>query len=230
MPHIDHFQLNGVEIPSVNTCTDSLSKEGLYKNFFRRLGFKEADKIGRASRRAGSSLAKTLERWRKYGKMPRKLKPLEGICVDNWKTWMSNTELVVNPEFVECHLVNTVEGYHGSPDIVMADLYGQAVLGDDKLKKRLSDYKILMNEHAYAMCDSYEVDGVISPVPWDVPITSFWLWTYHHETGDLYPEVHHFDASIWQDFLTCKKMLAVNRKAEAYFAEHCQTLPSAVNE
>lgn len=230
MPHVSNFLLNGAVIPSVNTCTGTLSQEGLYKNFFRRLGFREADRVGNAARRKGTALATRFEHLRKFGKIKLKLTPFQEVCITNWRTWMDNTELIVNPEFVEVHLVNTVEGYHGSPDLVMSDLYGQAVLGDDKAKKRLSDYKILMNEHAYAMCDSYEKDGVITPVPWDVPITSFWLWTYHHETGDLYPEVHHFDKEIWQDFLTCKKMLVVNQKAEAYFASHCQKLPEAVNE
>lgn len=227
MPHISNFQLNGVVIPSVNECTDSLSKDGLMKNFFRRLGFKEADRVGNAARRKGTALATRFENLRKFGKPKLKLTPFQEICIANWQTWMSNTSLFINPEFVERHLVNTVEGYHGSPDVIMADCEGQAVLGDDKAKKRLSDYKILMNEHAYAMCDSYEVDGVITPVPWDVPIRSFWLWTYHHETGDLYPEVHHFEDAIWQDFLTCKKMLVVNQKAEKYFATHCQKLPEA---
>lgn len=227
MPHISNFLLNALEIPSVNTCTGTLSQEGLYKNFYRRLGFREADRIGNAARRKGTALATRFEQLRKFGKIKLKLKPFEETCITNWQTWMGTTALMINPEFVECHLVNTKEGYHGSPDVIMADMQGQAVLGDDKAKKRLSDYKILMNEHAYAMCDSYEVGGVITPVPWDVPITSFWLWTYHHETGDLYPEVHHFEESIWQDFLTCKKMLAVNQKAEAYFEEHCQKLPEA---
>lgn len=209
----------------MNTITDSLSKEGLIRNFYRPLGFAEADRVGGLARDKGISLATAMENFRKFGKLPRK--KYEKTCLAHWRAWLSQCDLVISPFFVEPHLVNTKEGYHGSPDIVMSNGDGAAVLGDDKAKKRLSDYKILMNEHAYAMCDSFELDGVIKPVPWDVPVTSFWLWTYHHETGELFPEVHHFDEAIWQDFLTCKKMYRVNRTAENYFTKHCGKLPEA---
>lgn len=194
------------------------------KNFYRRLGFAEADKVGNAARKKGISLAARFEDLRKFGKLPKKLKPFEEICIANWRAWMSNTELIVNPEFVECHLVNTVEGYHGSPDVVMCDMYGQAVLGDDKAKKRLSDYKILMNEAAYANCDSYEVDGVLKPVPWDVPITGAWVWTYCPICGTLEPEYRVITKEAYQDFLLCKQMLALNQKTEKFFREEVKKL------
>lgn len=225
MPHVSRFRLNGVLLPSVNACTGSLSQDGLIRNFFRKHGFRKADKIGGEARDKGIALATAFEEYRKTGKMPRK--KFEKTCLKSWLAWRDTTELILNPTFVEPHLVNTKEGYHGSPDVVMCNAFGEAVLGDDKAKKRLSDYKVLMNEHAYAMCDSFEVDGVNAPVPWDVPIRSFWIWTYSPETGTLYPELHMFDDAVWQDFLTCKKMLMVNRKSEKYFDTHCQTLPDA---
>lgn len=215
MPHISNFRLAGVRIPSVNTVTDSLSKEGLYRNFFRRLGFAEADRVGGLARKKGISLALALENYRKLGKIPRK--KFEKICLAQWVAWLSTCELVVNPEFVEPHLVNTVDGYHGSPDIVMCDMYGQGVLGDDKAKKRFSDYKVLMNEAAYAHCDSYEVNGEVKPVPWTVPITGVWIWTYNPDTGTIHPEYKVIEKQWYEDFLTCKKMYRVNRTAENYF-------------
>lgn len=226
MPHISHFKLNDVEIPSVNTCTDSLSKDGLIRNFYRPNGFKEADRIGGAARDRGISLATAFENYRKFGKQPRK--KFEKTCLNEWRGWLSTCELFVSPAFVEPHLVNTKEGYHGSPDVIMSDIMGQPVLGDDKAKKRYSDYKILMNEHAYAACDSYEDEnGAILPVPYDVPVRVFWLWTYSPVTGILYPAVYHWDDAIWQDFLTCKAMLAVNKRAEKYFNTHAKLLPEA---
>jgi hypothetical protein len=225
MPHISNFRLNGVRIPSVNTVTDSLSKDGLLRNFYRKLGFAEADKVGNAARDKGISLATAFENYRKFRKLPRK--KFEKTCLANWQMWMNDTELTLSPEFVEPHLVNTVHGYHGSPDLVMSDGAGQAVLGDDKAKKRLSDYKIMMNEAAYAHCDSYEnAEGKIVPVPWDVPITAWWVWTYNPKTGDLHPNYYRLDPEYFQDFLTCKKMLDVNKKAEKYFRS-IEKLPEA---
>lgn len=224
MPHVSRFRLNGQLIPSVNTITGSLSQEGLIRGFYRPLGFKKADKVGAEAREKGIALATAFEDYRKTGKMPRT--KFAKTCTVNWIDWFGKSGLTISQQFVEPHLVNTVEGYHGSPDIVLAH-DGEPVLGDDKAKKRFSDYKILMNEMAYAQCDSYEdAEGKIVPVPWDVPIKTFWLWTYS-DSGLLYPVKHEYDPVIWQDFLTCKQMLMVNRRAEKYFAAYATLLPEA---
>lgn len=224
MPHVARFLLNGTVIPSVNTVTDSLSKDGLIRNFYRKLGFKMADKVGGAARDKGIAMAAAFEDYRKFGTKPRKA--YEKVCVKNWQAWFDDQDLEVMPDFVEAHLVNTREGYHGSPDIVMAHPDGDGILGDDKVKKRFSDYKILMNEHAYAMCDSYEDDqGMLHPVPWDIPIKTFWLWTYHPQTGKLFPIGHQFNQGVYQDFLICKEMFIVNKTAEQHFTDHCRLLP-----
>lgn len=222
MPHVNSFRLNGKLIPSVNGITDSLSKDGLIRNFYRPLGFKEADKVGKAARDKGVHLATAFENYRKFAKLPRKTKryEFEKCCIDNWQAWRDTTGLIVVPDFVEPHLINTKEGYHGSPDIVMVDMQGQAVLGDDKAKKRLSDYKILMNEAAYAHCDSFEAaDGSIQPVPWDYPITGCWIWSYCPVCAQMTPEYKATDEQAWQDFLTCKRMRDVNKTSEKYFRD-----------
>jgi hypothetical protein len=103
----------------------------------------------------------------------------------------------------------------------------EAVLGDDKSKKRFADYKLIMNEHAYAMCDSYEdpVTHEIKKLPWEPPISTFWFWTYHPITGRLYAVDHPFQPEVFADFLTCKAMQAVNKRSEKYFGQYAVLLP-----
>lgn len=219
MPHIANFEVNGLRAPSVNEITDSLSKDGLIHNFWRKLGFKKADKIGAAARDQGIALASAFELYRQSGKAGKQTKYTK-ICLKNWHKWYAGTVYTIPTDaLIEPHLVNTKDGYHGSPDVIMADTMAnmEPVLGDDKSKKRFSDYKLLMNEHAYAMCDSIEVDGKLEKLPWEPPIRTFWFWTYCPECGNLYPRMHCFDEQVYKDFLTCKAMREVNKVAEAYF-------------
>ncbi len=220
MPHIANFEVNGLRAPSVNEITDSLSKDGLIRNFWRRLGFKKADKIGNLARDQGIALASAFEDYRKIGSTKGKQTKYTKICIENWHNWYSGSVYTIPTDaLIEPHLVNTVDGYHGSPDVILADtmMDMEPVLGDDKSKKRFCDYKLLMNEHAYAMCDSIEVGGKLEKLPWTPPIKQFWFWTYCPDCGNLYPRVHIFDKQVYDDFLTCKKMREVNKVAEAYF-------------
>ena len=224
MPHIEKFHINGVRAPSVNEVTDSLSKDGLIRNFWRKLGFKKADKVGGAARDQGIALASAFELYRKTGdpksSVNGKSAKYVKICLQNWHKWYAGSVYTIPTDaLIEPHLVNTVDKYHGSPDVVLADtlMDMEPVLGDDKSKKRFSDYKLLMNEHAYAMCDSIEVEGKIEKLPWTPPIPRFWFWTYCPDCGNLYPRMHVFDPAVYQDFLTCMKMREVNAVAEAYF-------------
>ncbi len=234
MPHISKFLLDGERIKSVNEITDSLSKEGLIRNFYRKEGFKKADKISKAAREQGIKLADTFERYRQTGKTG-KVSAYNRKCVDQWTEWFNASPFqIVDDKYVEIHLVNTVDKYHGSPDVIMHKeipiILGTQlipVLGDDKSKKRFADYKLIMNEHAYAMCDSYEdpVTHEIKKLPWEPPIPQFWFWTYHPITGRLYPVDHEFQPEVYQDFLTCKKMSEVNARAEKYFGQYAVLLP-----
>ncbi len=227
MPHISNFQINGVRAPSVNEVTDSLSKDGLIRNFWRKLGFKKADKVGGLARDQGIALASAFEDYRKTGSTVGKQSKYTKICLENWHKWYSGSVYTIPTDsLIEPHLVNTVDGYHGSPDVVLADtmMDMEPVLGDDKSKKRFCDYKLLMNEHAYAMCDSIEVDGKIEKLPWTPPIKQFWFFTYCPDCGNLYPRVHHFDEQVYKDFLTCKAMREVNKVAEAYFNKEAYLL------
>lgn len=214
----DAFKLDGVKVPSVNRITDSLSKDGLYQ-WYRKVGFFNADGIANAAKAVGSSAATAMENYRKFGLMPDS--PYERKVVEEWVAWHDTKEEVMYPEV---HLVNTKDKYHGFADVVIhsGDV---AMLGDDKIKKRHANLNLILNEHAYAMCDSMEVDGEIVPVPWKVPIESTWLWTFHPETGQLFPEEVSFDFNMYNRFLLCKSMYYLNKEAEAYFKEHATLLP-----
>ena len=224
MPHISRFKLDGVYIPSVSTITNSLSKDGLQR-WYRKLGFDEADRQSGLARDKGTEVAEMFESYRKLLKFPRKA--FMKKVLSEWKqTEAGQTGIIL---VAEPHLVNTVQGYHGSPDLV----YNNGIswkIGDDKCKKRFADYGLLMNEHAYAMCNViHDVEtGEFKPVPWTVPIQTITFWTYHPDTGKLYPQQHEFDKSVYEDFLVCKQMYTLNRKAEAYFQEHAVPLPIEV--
>lgn len=233
MPHVAKFLINGERAPSVNEVTGALSLEGLIRNFFRVQGFKKADKISSAAREQGSKLAEIFERYRKTGKTG-KISKYNEACVEQWTEWFNASPFKLDDDgtFIEVHLVNTKEKYHGSPDVVMLrEDNGTPVLGDDKSKKRFSDYKLIMNEHAYAMCDSYEdpVTKEIKKLPWEPPIETFWFWTYHPETGRLFPVEHQFAPEVYTDFLTCKAMGAVNKRSEKYFGQYAVLLPEGAN-
>jgi hypothetical protein len=219
MPHISNYRLNGERLQSVSTITNALAKEGL-QFWFRKYGFKKCDKMSKDAREKGAEVAEALEAYRKTGSMPKK-KFLKTV-IGQWDAWMgewAEGDLVAEP-----HLVNTVDKYHGSPDLVYRK-DGEWRLGDDKCKKRFADYGLLMNEHAYAMCDQIDVDGVLTPVPWPVPLTTIMFWTYDPDSGMLYPHEHKFDDAVYQDFLECKRMSALNKKAEVYFKENAILLP-----
>lgn len=230
MPHVKHFEINGVRAPSVNEVTGALSLEGLIRNFYRIQGFKKADKISNAAREQGTKLATIMEKYRQTGKTG-KISEYNRTCVENWTNWFNDSKYTILEDyFVEPHLVNTVDGYHGSPDVIMHDAekgLTAPVLGDDKSKKRFADYKLIMNEHAYAMCDSYEdpVTKEIKKLPWEPPIPKFWFWTFHPQTGRLYPVEHEFQPEVYQDFLKCKEMGVINKRAEKYFGQYAVLLP-----
>lgn len=229
MPHIKNFLLDGQKIPGVNDCTGTLSKDGLIENYFRRYGFKHCDKDSKIAKDRGSSLAGVMEELRIGKTVPSG--DYNGACVAKWLEWFRKTNLeIIDDKWVEVHLVNTVHKYHGSPDGIFFE-YGndqRPVLGDDKSKKRFADYGLLMNEHAYAMCDSYvdPKDNLIKKVPWPVPIPTFWFWTYDPETAEMFSHIHDFDEKVWQDFLVCRQMYDVNAKAEEYFKQCATLLPS----
>lgn len=227
MPHISKFHLNGVRIPSVNEVSDSLSKDGLIRNFWRKLGFKKADKIGGAARDQGIALAAAFEDYRRTGKTVGKQTKYTKICLENWHRWYAGSVYTIPTDaLIEPHLVNTVDGYHGSPDLILADTMAdmEPVLLDDKSKKRFCDYRLLMNEAAYANCDSIEVNGNIEKLPWTPPIKRLWFATYCPDCGNLYMRLHVYDPQVYEDFLVCKKMREVNRVAEAYFNKNSTLL------
>jgi hypothetical protein len=223
MPHVARFCLDGVRLPSVSTITGTLAKDGIIR-WQRKLGFEEADRQSYVAARQGTKVATMFEKYRKRGRKPR-AEYLKTV-LNEWVTWgegWKDVELVAEP-----HLVNTVDMYHGSPDLVFKDS-GKWNLGDDKSKKRFADYGLLMNEHMYAMCDrihDMETDQ-LRPVPWTIPIEDIWFWTYNPVTGKLYPHHHKFDPKVYADAMVCRKMYEVNRTASKYFDMNAVLLPEA---
>ena len=157
MPHVKRWTYNGEVWPSVNGVTGLLHSEAL-DNWLR---IAKNRKQGKLAQKKGSALASYFENRRKGIPSPEDI--FSGICFRQWEKWFDAQDLVILE--TEPHLVNTLDKYHGSPDLIASDIHGEAVLGDDKIKKRFADYKLLMNEHAYAMCDSIEMgEGNIVPV------------------------------------------------------------------
>ena len=226
MPHITNYRLDGVRLPSVSTITGVLSKEGLNR-WYRKHGFEECDRLSGVARDRGTAVATMFEEYRKTGKKPHS--KFHKTVLAEWLKWgegWKGVTLVPEP-----HLVNTLDKYHGSPDLVFYDGEKWAV-GDDKCKGRFADYGLLMNEHGYAMCNMIhdtETDE-LKPVPWKVPLDNIFFWTYNPETGKLYPHHHKFDPGVYADFLECRRMWELNKVAEKYFKENAIVLPEESDE
>jgi hypothetical protein len=218
MPHVK-FTYNNIELPSVNEVTGSLSKQGLI-NWWRKLGFKAADKITQESADKGRDIASVFEAYRKreldINSISIQYKPF----VQSYQEWVDKVGSVKQLA-VEPHLVSLKHGYHGSPDLIFS-LDDEVEVGDDKAKGRPPDYKLFMNEAAYANCELIEVNGELTPVPWKVPIRFFRFFSYHPDTGQLLEAKREkYKPDLFGDFLVCKQMFDVNQKAEKYFKENC---------
>lgn len=219
MPHVKRWTYNGEVWPSVNGISGLLHSDAL-DNWLRSA---KNRKQGKLAQKKGHDLAAYLENLRKgIAQIPDEF---SGLCASQWVKWFDEQELeILN---VEPHLVNTLDRYHGSPDVIACDIHGEAVLGDDKIKKRFADYKLLMNEHAYAMCDSIDMGkGKIIPVPWKVPIERIVFWSYDPDSGEMYASEHGFTPSVYNDFLTLRKVWDIKNTSDTYFIEHATLLPS----
>lgn len=226
MPHVERYSLDGVRLPSVSTITGSLSKEGLNR-WYRKHGFEECDRMSGEARDRGTAVATMLEEYRKVGKKPRS--KFHKIVLGEWLAWgegWNGVTLVPEP-----HLVNTLDKYHGSPDLVFYDGEKWAI-GDDKCKGRFADYGLLMNEHGYAMCDMMHdtETNELKPVPWKTPVEDIFFWTYNPESGKLYPHHHKFDHAVYEHFLECRRMWELNKIAESYFKSNAIVLPEENSE
>ena len=228
MPHVKRWTYNGEVWPSASTVTGLLHSDAL-DNWLR---IAKNRKQGKLAQKKGSALASYMEYKRKGIPSPGDIFSgiclediFSGICFRQWEKWFDAQDLVILE--TEPHLVNTLDKYHGSPDLIASDIYGEAVLGDDKLKKRFADYKLLMNEHAYAMCDSIDMgNGNIIPVPWEFPIERIVFWSYDPDTGEMFVNEHEFIPEVYKDFLTLRKTYDIKNRAEEYFTEHATLLPS----
>lgn len=224
MPHRAKYLLGGEQIPSVNDITGLLRSEALD----RWLAVPGNKAKGKEAQRKGTKVAKYLEDYRR-GKTV-KLGSFEGQCAINWEDWYRKAG--VRMLEVECHLVNTLDRYHGSPDMIMSRPNGSCLVGDDKVKKRFADYRLLLNEHLYAACDSIEVNGALQIVPWSHPIKEIVFFTYDPDTGEMYVNEHEFSWTIYNQALQLRKTYDILKAADAYFKERATLLPSQrrVNE
>lgn len=209
MPHVSKYLINGIVAPSVNEVTGCLSKDALINNFWRRLGFEKADAITKKARDLGLSSAECMEYFRKgiVHDIPEAIKPF----VETWANWQrENNYQVIG---VEVHLESKKYHYHGSPDGIGRLPAGEIELFDDKVKDKVADYKTLMNEAAYAQC-WLEMYGE--------RINKFRIFTYHPKSAKLYMQEYDNKQEYLDDFLICREMYKVNKRAEEYYESNCK--------
>lgn len=224
MPHIRNFVFEGKVLPSVNTITDSLSKAGLI-NWWRKFGFEACDKKTETSRQRGIDVHALFEDYLK-GKIQDL--PQDHIYTRfllSLKNWQSKTGYVFAA--VEPHLVNPEDEYHGSPDAIghlPGDAEAWEVL-DYKIKDKQADYRILMNEAAYARCNVREIEGKrfsYELAPWAGKIKRCRILTFNPETAEVHDKVYLLHETYFSDFKTCAQMYWVNKRADAWYNENCR--------
>lgn len=211
MPHIAKYLIDGQPAPSVNEVTGCLSKDSLINFFWRPLGFVEADKITGESRDRGIATATALENYRKglVQDIPPEIAPFVAL----WDSYQCRTGYTI--QVSEPHLESRKYLYHGSPD-GLGHLPGQPIeLFDDKVKDKRADYKILMNEAAYAQA-WLEMHGE--------KISQFRIFTYHPVKLAFFEDVYENKPEYLDDFLRCREMLEVNKRADAWYRTHCRKI------
>lgn len=228
MPHVSRVEVDGEVISSVNGFTGCLSKEGLdrwKKSYFDKgiaaltqekpdipkalenLLF--CDNVRDESADNGTEITKLFEDIAKglEVEVPEKYQKYVDSFL-NWQAKHSYRFVAVEP-----HLINPLDMYHGSPDAVGHPAGKPLEMLDYKVKKRGTDYKVLMNEAAYIRA-------------WEVitgqPIDIIRIVTFHPITARVYEQVYENDPQYFRDFLTCMDMYAVNKRAEAWFNKHCK--------
>ena len=206
MPHIDSVILDRVRIPSVNEISGCLSKESITA-WQRRVGFKAADKITQESRERGTEIGKAFEDILKGKEPSYDIK--YNAHVANFKEWSKKIKRVSG---IETHLINAVDMYHGSPDLV-ADFGSGVEMVDYKVKARAFDYQILMNEAAY--CEAWRT-------MYGEEIKIIRLVNFHPDTGLIHENVLELKHKWLQDFFTCHEMWKVNQTAQAYWQANCR--------
>lgn len=209
MPHHDDVYLEGVKIASVNEITNSLSKEGLIQ-WYRKLGFAEADRQTRTARERGIEVGKLFEDLSTRPDMV--LIPSQYVqFVETWQSWVNQGFKILS---IEPHLFSKIYGYHGSPDVILKAPDGTIEMGDYKVKGREADYKIMMNEAAYIQAYKEETGTQIERIR---------IIGFHPDSARLYEKVYPNEPEYFEDFLTCKKMMEVNKKSAKWYNRHCKT-------
>lgn len=212
MPHISNYLINGIAAPSVNEVTGTLSKDSLINNFWRKLGFQKADIITETARNRGITIAEMFEKFRKGdSSFAENMAEFELSFLKSWTDWQHENKYEVVE--VEPHLESVKYHYHGSPDGLGRYPLGSLELFDDKVKDKLADYKTLMNEAAYAQC-WLEKTGE--------RIEKFRIFTYHPKSARLYMQEYDNKQQYFDDFLRCREMLEVNKRAQLYYDVNCK--------
>lgn len=228
MPHVNRVEVDGIVIPSVNTITGSLSKEGLDR-------WKEKYQIQavEALTKAKPSVEKALAALRhcdtvrdeSAGKGTEITKLFEDIAkglevdvpeqyqryVDSFLNWQAKHSYLFVA--VEPHLINPVDMYHGSPDAVGHPANKPLEMLDYKVKRRGVDWKVLLNESAYIRAWGVVTGQLINTIR---------IVTFHPETAKPHEQVFENDPQYFNDFLTCYDQYAVNKRAEQWFNKYCK--------
>jgi len=207
MPHISSHYINGVKAPSVNQVTGCISNEGLVK-WWRKLGFAACDKITKESQERGTEIHGLFEAMLKGQPVPEGHRYYAFVsALQMWNISSGYKFLAIEP-----HLESKQYAYHGSPDAVGQTKDGVLEVVDFKIKDKEADYRILMNEAAYAQMWLEEKGAKPE---------RFRILNFHPKTAELTEKVYENKPEYFEDFLTCRKMLEVNKKADTYYRTHC---------
>jgi hypothetical protein len=178
--------------------------------WYRAVGFKKADKITKESRERGQDIGAMFEAVLKDEKPKAETIAAYPKHFERFNEWKGKIKKIHG---IETHLINNVDMYHGSPDLV-ADFGNGIEMVDYKVKERAFDYKILMNEAAY--CEAWRRQ-------YGDEIKIIRLVNFHPATGKIHEDVLDYNHKWLQDFFVCQRMWEVNKTAQAYWQKYCKS-------
>ena len=211
MPHIARWLINGQVAPSVNQITDMIPKSWLI-NWYRKVGFEEADKISKTSREHGTNIHDIFDRYWQGNLDLSSLSELEGMFLKSIQSWALKNDVKVFKS--EPHLESKTHIFHGSPDLI-ASVHLKNTIIDYKIKDKYPDYKTILNETAYAlMC--HEMSGTY--------IEDILILNFNKETGELSQEISlPIIPQYRDDFLDLRKAYDVKMRADAWDNEYIRS-------
>lgn len=204
MPHVSRWEIDGVIAPSVNQVTDMIPKEWLI-NWYRKVGFKKADEISRASRDKGTDFHDLFDRFWKGQVRHEDCTPVELTAVKSLTTWAAQNKIEVLAS--EPHLESRKYKFHGSPDLI-AKKPSCICNPDYKFKDKYPDYKTVLNGVAYSLMWEEMYGHKIKEII---------VLNFSKETGEMLQEiVLPLEEQYKADFLLLRAAWDVKSRADAW--------------